>query len=184
MQAYLGEEGHEITDLVDTGSELNIIPEDSEIKAGLTTRCLKMNLRGIGADIEGNVGYTELTKHSKEEGPEQKTENHSFNQKEENSINMKEPPISTTKEHKVTETKIQNKDSDIFFHGQNKEEMGIHKEFTYPINIEDCMENKPELHEMWSLNTIKNSTNSKEEDSPAPYHYSNKEKNNLTLGIN
>ncbi|MBW0559313.1 hypothetical protein O181_099028 [Austropuccinia psidii MF-1] len=36
MQVYLGEEGHEMMALVDTGTELNIITEDSEIKAGLT----------------------------------------------------------------------------------------------------------------------------------------------------
>ncbi|MBW0527420.1 hypothetical protein O181_067135 [Austropuccinia psidii MF-1] len=48
MQVYLGEEGHEIMALVDTESELKIIPEDSAIKAGLTTRCLNMNSRGIG----------------------------------------------------------------------------------------------------------------------------------------
>ncbi|MBW0563089.1 hypothetical protein O181_102804 [Austropuccinia psidii MF-1] len=136
------------------------------------------------ADIEGNVGYTELTKLSKKEGPEQKTENPSFNQQEENSINLKESPMSTTKENKVAETKIQKNNSDIFCQGQNKEELGIHKEFTYPINIEDCMENKPELNEMWSLNPIKNSPHSKEEDSPAPYHHSNKENTNLNLGIN
>ncbi|MBW0592394.1 hypothetical protein O181_132109 [Austropuccinia psidii MF-1] len=48
MKVYFGEEGHEIMALVDTGSELNIIPEDSAIKSGLITRCLNTNLRGIG----------------------------------------------------------------------------------------------------------------------------------------
>ncbi|MBW0570571.1 hypothetical protein O181_110286 [Austropuccinia psidii MF-1] len=61
MQVYLGEEGHEIMALVDTGSELNIIPEDSAIKAGLTTRCLNMNLRGIGGHCTSIVGLAEFT---------------------------------------------------------------------------------------------------------------------------
>ncbi|MBW0557954.1 hypothetical protein O181_097669 [Austropuccinia psidii MF-1] len=47
--------------LVDTGSELNIIPEDSEIKAGLTTRCLNMNLRGIGGHCTSIVVFSEFT---------------------------------------------------------------------------------------------------------------------------
>ncbi|MBW0523435.1 hypothetical protein O181_063150 [Austropuccinia psidii MF-1] len=47
--------------LVDTGSELNIIPEDSAIKAGLTTRCLNMNLRGIGGHCTSIVGLAEFT---------------------------------------------------------------------------------------------------------------------------
>ncbi|MBW0562683.1 hypothetical protein O181_102398 [Austropuccinia psidii MF-1] len=61
MQVYLGEEGHEIMPLVDTGSELNIIPQGSEIKAGLTTRCLNMNLRGIGGHCTSIVGLEEFT---------------------------------------------------------------------------------------------------------------------------
>ncbi|MBW0562082.1 hypothetical protein O181_101797 [Austropuccinia psidii MF-1] len=64
MKVYLGEEGHEIMALVDTGSELNIIPEYSEIKAGLTTRCLNMNLRGIGGhctSIDGLAEFTPIT---------------------------------------------------------------------------------------------------------------------------
>ncbi|MBW0486795.1 hypothetical protein O181_026510 [Austropuccinia psidii MF-1] len=61
MQVYLREEGHEIMALVDTGSELNIIPEYSEIKAGLTTRCLNMNLRGIGGHCTSSVGLAEFT---------------------------------------------------------------------------------------------------------------------------
>ncbi|MBW0589914.1 hypothetical protein O181_129629 [Austropuccinia psidii MF-1] len=61
MQVYLGEEGHEMMALVDTGSELNIIPEDSAIKAGLTTRCLNINLRGIGGHCTSIVGLAEFT---------------------------------------------------------------------------------------------------------------------------
>ncbi|MBW0509224.1 hypothetical protein O181_048939 [Austropuccinia psidii MF-1] len=61
MQVYLGEEGHEIMALVDTGSELNIIPEDSAIKEGLTIRCLNMHLRGIGGHCTSTVGLAEFT---------------------------------------------------------------------------------------------------------------------------
>ncbi|MBW0547801.1 hypothetical protein O181_087516 [Austropuccinia psidii MF-1] len=61
MQVYLGEEGHEKMALVDTGSEFNIIPEDSEIKKGLTTRCLNMNLRGIGGHCTSVVGLEDFT---------------------------------------------------------------------------------------------------------------------------
>ncbi|MBW0514137.1 hypothetical protein O181_053852 [Austropuccinia psidii MF-1] len=61
MQVYLGEEGHEIMELVDKGSEFNSIPEDSEIKAGCTTRFLNMNLRGIGGHCTLIVGLAEFT---------------------------------------------------------------------------------------------------------------------------
>ncbi|MBW0497598.1 hypothetical protein O181_037313 [Austropuccinia psidii MF-1] len=61
MQVYLGEEGHEIMALVDTGSEFNIIPEDSAIKEGLTTRCLNTNLSGIGGHCTSIVGLAEFT---------------------------------------------------------------------------------------------------------------------------
>ncbi|MBW0464687.1 hypothetical protein O181_004402 [Austropuccinia psidii MF-1] len=61
MQVYLGEEGHQIMELVDTGSESNIIPKDSEIKAGLTKRLLNMNIRGIGVHCSSIVGLEEFT---------------------------------------------------------------------------------------------------------------------------
>ncbi|MBW0512492.1 hypothetical protein O181_052207 [Austropuccinia psidii MF-1] len=61
MQVYLGEEGHEIMALVYTVSELNVIPEDSAINAGLITRCLNMNLRGIGGHCTAIVGLVEFT---------------------------------------------------------------------------------------------------------------------------
>ncbi|MBW0494049.1 hypothetical protein O181_033764 [Austropuccinia psidii MF-1] len=61
MKVYVGEEGHEIMALVDTGSELSIIPEDSEIRAGLTTRGLNMYLRGIGGHCTSIVGLAEFT---------------------------------------------------------------------------------------------------------------------------
>ncbi|MBW0560225.1 hypothetical protein O181_099940 [Austropuccinia psidii MF-1] len=47
--------------LVDAVSDLNIIPEDSAIKAGLTTICLNMNLRGIGGHCTSIVGLAEFT---------------------------------------------------------------------------------------------------------------------------
>ncbi|MBW0498734.1 hypothetical protein O181_038449 [Austropuccinia psidii MF-1] len=61
MKEYLGEEGHELMALVDRGSELNIIPEDSAIKSGLTTRFLNMNLRVIGGHCTSIVGLAEFT---------------------------------------------------------------------------------------------------------------------------
>ncbi|MBW0523015.1 hypothetical protein O181_062730 [Austropuccinia psidii MF-1] len=61
MQVDLGEEGHEIMSLVDTGSELNIIPENSAIKAGITTIFREMNLRGIGGHCTSIVGLAEFT---------------------------------------------------------------------------------------------------------------------------
>ncbi|MBW0537445.1 hypothetical protein O181_077160 [Austropuccinia psidii MF-1] len=61
MPVYLGEEGNERMALVGTGSELNIIPEASSIKGGLTTRCLNMNLRVIGGHCISIVGLEEFT---------------------------------------------------------------------------------------------------------------------------
>ncbi|MBW0564367.1 hypothetical protein O181_104082 [Austropuccinia psidii MF-1] len=61
MQVHVGEEGYKIVALVDISSELNIIPEDIEVKAGLTTRFLNMNLRGIGGNCTSIVGLEEFT---------------------------------------------------------------------------------------------------------------------------
>ncbi|MBW0496645.1 hypothetical protein O181_036360 [Austropuccinia psidii MF-1] len=61
MQVHIGEEGYEVMALVDIGSELNIIPEDIEVKVGLTTRFLNMNLRGIGGNCTSVVGLVEFT---------------------------------------------------------------------------------------------------------------------------
>ncbi|MBW0551939.1 hypothetical protein O181_091654 [Austropuccinia psidii MF-1] len=47
--------------LVDTGSEINIIPEEISIKASLTSRKLNMNLRGIGGNTTSLVGLSEFT---------------------------------------------------------------------------------------------------------------------------
>ncbi|MBW0466912.1 hypothetical protein O181_006627 [Austropuccinia psidii MF-1] len=48
MEIFIGKEEYPIKALVDTGAELNIIPEEIAIKASLTPRNLNMNLRGIG----------------------------------------------------------------------------------------------------------------------------------------
>ncbi|MBW0539321.1 hypothetical protein O181_079036 [Austropuccinia psidii MF-1] len=48
-------------ELVDTGSEINIIPEEIAIKASITSRKLNMNLRGIGGHITSLVGLSEFT---------------------------------------------------------------------------------------------------------------------------
>ncbi|MBW0572960.1 hypothetical protein O181_112675 [Austropuccinia psidii MF-1] len=47
--------------LVDTGSEINIIPEEIAIKASLTSRKLNVNLRGIGEHKTSLVGLSEFT---------------------------------------------------------------------------------------------------------------------------
>ncbi|MBW0511058.1 hypothetical protein O181_050773 [Austropuccinia psidii MF-1] len=47
--------------LVNTGSEINIIPEEIAIKASLTSRKLNMNLKGIGENTTSLVGLSEFT---------------------------------------------------------------------------------------------------------------------------
>ncbi|MBW0549368.1 hypothetical protein O181_089083 [Austropuccinia psidii MF-1] len=47
MEIFIGKEEYPIRELVDTGAELIIIPEDIEIKSSLTTRKLHMKLRLI-----------------------------------------------------------------------------------------------------------------------------------------
>ncbi|MBW0566478.1 hypothetical protein O181_106193 [Austropuccinia psidii MF-1] len=61
VQVHVGEEGYGMMDLVDTGSELNIIPEDIAVKAGITKRFLNMNLRAIGGHCTSIVGLAEFT---------------------------------------------------------------------------------------------------------------------------
>ncbi|MBW0576150.1 hypothetical protein O181_115865 [Austropuccinia psidii MF-1] len=61
MQVYLGEGGLEIMALVDTGSELKILPEDSATKEGLTTRVINMNSRVIGGHYTSIVELEEFT---------------------------------------------------------------------------------------------------------------------------
>ncbi|MBW0559661.1 hypothetical protein O181_099376 [Austropuccinia psidii MF-1] len=61
MQFHVGEERYKIMALVDTGSELKIIPEDIAVKVGLTKRCLNMSLRGIGGHYTSIAQLAELT---------------------------------------------------------------------------------------------------------------------------
>ncbi|MBW0556663.1 hypothetical protein O181_096378 [Austropuccinia psidii MF-1] len=57
----IGREEYPTMALVDTGSEINIIPEEIAIKASLTSRKLNMNLRGIGGHTTSLVGLSEFT---------------------------------------------------------------------------------------------------------------------------
>ncbi|MBW0543566.1 hypothetical protein O181_083281 [Austropuccinia psidii MF-1] len=56
-----GQEGHIVKALVDTGSELSIIPEVESIKARLPMRVLNMRLRGIGGYSTAIGGLSENT---------------------------------------------------------------------------------------------------------------------------
>ncbi|MBW0460838.1 hypothetical protein O181_000553 [Austropuccinia psidii MF-1] len=61
MEIFIGKEEYPIKELVDTGAELNIIPEEIAIKASLTTRNLNMNLRGTGVHTNSLVALSEFT---------------------------------------------------------------------------------------------------------------------------
>ncbi|MBW0479187.1 hypothetical protein O181_018902 [Austropuccinia psidii MF-1] len=61
MEIFIGKEEYPIRELVDTGGELNIIPEEIAIKSSLTTRKLNMNLRGIGGHTTSLVALSEFT---------------------------------------------------------------------------------------------------------------------------
>ncbi|MBW0467162.1 hypothetical protein O181_006877 [Austropuccinia psidii MF-1] len=61
MEVFIGREEYPTMELVDTGSEINIIPEEIAIKASLTSRKLNMNLRGIGGHTSSLVGLLEFT---------------------------------------------------------------------------------------------------------------------------
>ncbi|MBW0545162.1 hypothetical protein O181_084877 [Austropuccinia psidii MF-1] len=61
MEVFIGREEYPTTALADTGSEINIIPEEIAIKASLTGRKLNMNFRGIGGHTKSLVGISELT---------------------------------------------------------------------------------------------------------------------------
>ncbi|MBW0583452.1 hypothetical protein O181_123167 [Austropuccinia psidii MF-1] len=61
MEIFIGKEEYPIRALVDTGEELNIIPEEIAIKASLTTRNFNMNLRGIGGHTTSLVALSEFT---------------------------------------------------------------------------------------------------------------------------
>ncbi|MBW0490321.1 hypothetical protein O181_030036 [Austropuccinia psidii MF-1] len=61
MEIFIGKEEYPIKELVDTGEELNIIPEEIARKASLTTRNLNMNLRGIEGHTTSLVALSELS---------------------------------------------------------------------------------------------------------------------------
>ncbi|MBW0478949.1 hypothetical protein O181_018664 [Austropuccinia psidii MF-1] len=61
MEIFIGKQEYPIKASVDTGAELNIIPEEIAIKASLTTRNLNMNLRGIGGHTTSLVALSEFT---------------------------------------------------------------------------------------------------------------------------
>ncbi|MBW0539223.1 hypothetical protein O181_078938 [Austropuccinia psidii MF-1] len=61
MEVFIGREENPTMALVDSGSEINIIPEETAIKASLTSRNLNMNLREIGGHTTSLVGLSEFT---------------------------------------------------------------------------------------------------------------------------
>ncbi|MBW0514065.1 hypothetical protein O181_053780 [Austropuccinia psidii MF-1] len=60
MEVFIGREEYPTMELVDTGSEINIIPEEISIKASITSRKLNMNLRGIRGHTTSLVGLSEF----------------------------------------------------------------------------------------------------------------------------
>ncbi|MBW0488849.1 hypothetical protein O181_028564 [Austropuccinia psidii MF-1] len=61
MEVFLGREEYHKMALVDTGSEINIIPEEIAIESSLTSRKLNMNLKRIGGHTTSLVVLSELT---------------------------------------------------------------------------------------------------------------------------
>ncbi|MBW0535715.1 hypothetical protein O181_075430 [Austropuccinia psidii MF-1] len=61
MEIFIGKEEYPIRELVDTGEELNILPEKIASKSPLTTIKLNMNLRGIGGHTTSLVALSEFT---------------------------------------------------------------------------------------------------------------------------
>ncbi|MBW0520114.1 hypothetical protein O181_059829 [Austropuccinia psidii MF-1] len=61
MEVYIGQKEYTVKALVDTGAELNIIPENESIKAGLAMGNLDIKLRGIGGHSTAIVGLAENT---------------------------------------------------------------------------------------------------------------------------
>ncbi|MBW0575831.1 hypothetical protein O181_115546 [Austropuccinia psidii MF-1] len=61
MEIFIGKKEYSIRELVDTGTELNIIPEQIELKASLTTRKSNMKLRDIGGITASLVALSEFT---------------------------------------------------------------------------------------------------------------------------
>ncbi|MBW0568198.1 hypothetical protein O181_107913 [Austropuccinia psidii MF-1] len=60
MEVFIGREEYPTKALVDTGSKINIIPEEIVIKASLTSGKLNMNLREIGGHTTSLVGISEF----------------------------------------------------------------------------------------------------------------------------
>ncbi|MBW0541252.1 hypothetical protein O181_080967 [Austropuccinia psidii MF-1] len=61
MQVFIGKEEYPVMELVNKGSELNIITQDAERKASLPIRNLKIKSRGIGGHMKSLVGKAEFT---------------------------------------------------------------------------------------------------------------------------
>ncbi|MBW0557946.1 hypothetical protein O181_097661 [Austropuccinia psidii MF-1] len=61
MEVFIGREEYLTMELVDTGSEIDIIPEEIATKASLTSRKLNMNIRGISGHTTSLVGLSEVT---------------------------------------------------------------------------------------------------------------------------
>ncbi|MBW0481137.1 hypothetical protein O181_020852 [Austropuccinia psidii MF-1] len=61
MEIFIGKEEYPIRALVDTGPELNLLPEEIAIKSSLTTQNLNMNLSGIGGQTTSLVALSEFT---------------------------------------------------------------------------------------------------------------------------
>ncbi|MBW0584423.1 hypothetical protein O181_124138 [Austropuccinia psidii MF-1] len=61
MEVFIGREEYPTMALVDTGSEINIIPDEIEIRTSLTSRKLNKNLRGTGGHTKSLVGLSEFT---------------------------------------------------------------------------------------------------------------------------
>ncbi|MBW0464825.1 hypothetical protein O181_004540 [Austropuccinia psidii MF-1] len=60
MKVFVGKEEYPAMALVYTASELNIITEDSAIKASLPNRKLNMSLRGIGGHTTSLIGLADF----------------------------------------------------------------------------------------------------------------------------
>ncbi|MBW0537955.1 hypothetical protein O181_077670 [Austropuccinia psidii MF-1] len=72
MQVFVGKEEYPVMALVYTGSELNIITEDSAITISLSNRKLNMNSRGIGGNTTSFIGLAEFTQVLLPSGEEKK----------------------------------------------------------------------------------------------------------------
>ncbi|MBW0589830.1 hypothetical protein O181_129545 [Austropuccinia psidii MF-1] len=60
MKVFVGKEEYTVMEMVDKGSELEIIAEDAGIKASISNRKLKMNLRGIRGNTASGIIIAEF----------------------------------------------------------------------------------------------------------------------------